>query len=204
MMVFADPEALLEKAGQGDSSAIEELLSSHRESLERMIAARIDKRLRARVDASDVVQEVFTAAAQALPEFCRDRPLPFIAWLRQIAAERLAKLHRRHIVAQRRSVSREAGLPPGFADESVQILARRLISSGLSPSQEAMKCELQSQVRDAMERLSAADRNLLVMRYVDRMAIAEVAGVLGISESAAKVRHLRTLRRLRSLLEPAQ
>ena len=61
----------------------------------------------ARLDPSDVVQEALAQAAQHFDEYLRTRPLPFSAWLRQFAWERLVKLHRRHIRAQKRSVNRE-------------------------------------------------------------------------------------------------
>ena len=59
-----------------------------------MVACRFDRRLAARVDPSDVVQVVLTEANQKLDLYIRDRPLPFYPWLRQLAWEHLALLHR--------------------------------------------------------------------------------------------------------------
>ena len=59
------------------------------------------------MDPSDVVQEALAEATQHFDEYLRTRPLPFSAWLRQFAWQRLVKLHRHHIRAQKRSVSRE-------------------------------------------------------------------------------------------------
>src|SRR3954453_14301442 len=92
-----DTDELLRTAGLGDESARTELLARHRDRLRRMIAVRVDRRLAARVDPSDVVQEVLAEAAQGLSDYLRRRPLPFYAWLRQFAWERLLKLHRHHI-----------------------------------------------------------------------------------------------------------
>src|SRR5437764_15071581 len=109
MMTARDPdsEELLEQASQGDQSARQQLLARHRGRLLHMVAVRMDPRLRGRFDPSDVVQEALASAAQKLSDYLRRRPLPFYPWLRQLACEQLIELHRRHIQAQRRSVSRE-------------------------------------------------------------------------------------------------
>ena len=112
-----DTEQLLERAGRGDPTARQQLLTRHRDRLRRMVALRLDRRLAARVDPSDIVQESLAEAHQHLSEYLRDRPLPFYAWLRQFAWERVAKQYERHVRAQRRSVTREEA--PPLPDESV-------------------------------------------------------------------------------------
>src|SRR5712692_10348388 len=103
----SETEELIERASQGDRLARQELLVRHQARLRQMIAVRMDRRLGARLDPSDVVQEVFADACQKLSDYLRRRPLPFYPWLRQIAWERLVKLHQRHIHAQKRSITRE-------------------------------------------------------------------------------------------------
>ena len=52
----------------------------------------------------------------------------------------------------------------------------------------------------ALARLGERDREVLVLRYLEQLSTKEVAAVLGISEGAVKVRHLRALERLRALV----
>src|SRR5437763_1411592 len=104
-----DTDLLLDRAASGDGTARRQLLDKHRRRLRRMIALRLDRRLAARVDPSDVVQEALADAGRKLDGYLRDRPLPFYPWLRQLAWERLVKLHRRH-TAGKRDVAR--GEPP--------------------------------------------------------------------------------------------
>ncbi len=197
-----DTEDLIERAGRGDSLAVGTLLALHRDRLRRIIAARLDSRLLARVDPSDVVQETLAEAAAAFPRYAHERPIPFLAWLRQFAWQRIVKLHRFHIHAQRRSVVREADLAPELPDESVLELTRRLTADGTSPSQAMIRDESRQNVRHALAKLAASDQEILLMHIVEQMTMAEVAGVLGITEGATKVRHLRALRRLRVHLDP--
>ena len=64
-----------------------------------------------------------------------------------------------------------------------------------------MREELRQWVRDALDRMSPRDREVLVLRYLEMLSNKEIAEVLGITEGAVKVRHLRALERLRSRLD---
>jgi RNA polymerase sigma-70 factor (ECF subfamily) len=196
-----DTEELLERAGTGDRTARQELLARHRGRLRQMVALRIDRRMAARVDPSDVVQEALADAALSLSDYLKHRPLPFYPWLRQFAWERLLQIHRRHVQAQRRSVAREQLRIFDIADESEAILADRLVHASSSPSARLMAAELRERVRAALEALEPNDREVLVLRYLEQLSTKEIAAVLGINEPAVKTRHRRALERLRRRLD---
>jgi RNA polymerase sigma-70 factor (ECF subfamily) len=200
----ADQEALLERAGRGDPEARAELLVRHRERLRQMIAVRMDRRLLARIDPSDVVQDALIDAHAKLSQYLQNRPLPFYPWLRQLALERLVKLHLRHVRSQKRSVTREAAPPARLPEDSVLELAARLVASGTTPSAHLIRDELRARVRQALLRLAPRDREILVLRHLEQLSMAEIAAVLTITEGAAKVRHVRALERVRALLEDLQ
>jgi RNA polymerase sigma-70 factor (ECF subfamily) len=166
-----------------------------------MVACRLDRRLAPRVDPSDVVQEVLAEASRKLDRYLRERPLPFLPWLRQLAWEHLAVLYRRHVKAQRRSVRREEPEVLALPDESAAELAARLVTSASSPSQRLLLQELRERVQRALQQLSERDREVLVLRHLEQLSVAETAEVLGISPGAVKVRNLRALDRLRALLD---
>jgi RNA polymerase sigma-70 factor (ECF subfamily) len=193
-----DIEQLLARARSGEEAAQEALLVQHRERLRRMVAVRLDPRISARVDPSDVVQEALAVAAELLPEYLREQPIPFYPWLRRLAWERLVKLHRQHIGTKKRSVARE--VMPELPDDSVDALALLVVGDNSSPSKHAVRKELQNQVRVALNELSERDREVLILRYLEQLTAAEIAAVLGSTPGAIKVRHLRALERLRHLL----
>jgi RNA polymerase sigma-70 factor (ECF subfamily) len=199
--IHPDPptEELLARAGAGDAAARNRLLDAYRARLRALVALRLPRRLSARVDPSDVVQETLAAADGRLADYLARRPLPYYLWLRDIALERLIDLQRRH-GAQKRSVRREEPAAAPLADESMCELADRLAARGSSPSQGAQREELRHRVRQALDRLGERDREVLVLRHLEQMSTREIAAVLGLSESAVKVRHLRALQRLRELL----
>jgi RNA polymerase sigma-70 factor (ECF subfamily) len=165
-----------------------------------MVALRLDSRLAARVDASDVVQEALGDAARRLDDYLRDRPIPFYPWLRRFACDRLADAYRRHVRAAHRSVAREEPLP--LSGESVALLAERLLAaSGDHPAAGLSREERRTRVRVALDRLPDRDREVLVLRHMEDLSTADTAAVLGVSESAVKVRLLRAVQRLRDLLD---
>jgi RNA polymerase sigma-70 factor (ECF subfamily) len=201
-MDAADPEVegLIERASGGDQQARDQLLVRHRERLRKMVAVRMDRRLLGRFDPSDVVQDALADACQHLPAYLQERPVPFYPWLRHIAWKRLVDLHRHHLLARKRSVLREQVPEWTLPDESVVQLADRLLGTGTSPSAHMLRDELRAQVRQALARLSARDREVMVMRHLEQLAIAEIAAVLGVTEGAVKVRLVRALRRLHQFL----
>jgi RNA polymerase sigma-70 factor (ECF subfamily) len=87
-----DTDQLLRRIAQGDVAARELLLARHRDRLRRMVALRLDPRLQARVDPSDVVQDTLAEADVKLADYARRRPLPFYPWLRRLAWEHLVRL----------------------------------------------------------------------------------------------------------------
>src|SRR5207244_10322847 len=138
----ADSEELLARASRGDCDAQQQLLTLHGERLRKMVAARMDRRLAARIDPSDVVQEALLDASRLLPAYLRERPLPFYPWLRRLAWKRLVKLQQRHLKAQRRSVTREEQRMPLLPEESALELAGRLMAPGTRPGKHGWRDEL--------------------------------------------------------------
>jgi RNA polymerase sigma-70 factor (ECF subfamily) len=191
-------DELLDRAARGDGAARDALLECYRQRLLRMIAVRLDRRLSARVDASDVVQEALLDASQRLPEYLVDRPIPFYPWLRRLAFEHLLKQQERHVEAHKRSVALEVPLPDG----SGEALARQLAATGTSPSQEVVRQERVAAVQAALLQLPQTDREVLVLRYLEQLSTAETAAVLEVTEPAVKMRHRRALERLSQHLAP--
>jgi RNA polymerase sigma-70 factor (ECF subfamily) len=194
-----DTDLILRDAAHGDQAALRSLLERHRERLRRMVALRLDSRVAVRVDASDVVQEALIDAARKLADFERDRPLPFYPWLHRLAAERLEAVHRKHGCGAR-SVGREQHAL-AWPDDSARLLVDCLVASDTTPGHFLVREERRQQVHAALERLTPPDREILAMRYLEDLAFTEIAAILGIGESAAKMRHLRAIERIRSVMK---
>lgn len=192
---------LLQNAEGGNVEAVNRLLERHRGSLRKVVHLRMDRALANRVDASDVVQDVLFEASRRLANYLHDPKLPFHLWLRQLAKDRVIDMHRRHRVAQRRSVDREQPLSvPAYADRSSLDLAAQLKDPQLTPAAANIQRELQRRFLEALEELNEQDRYILIMRCCEHLTNSDAAQVLGLSQAATGMRYLRALKRLREIL----
>jgi RNA polymerase sigma-70 factor (ECF subfamily) len=196
----SESDSLMRQAAAEDRRAQAQLLERYRPKLRRVIAMRLDTRVAARVDPSDIVQETMKDAFRGLPEYFADTRISFYPWLRRIALNRLADAYRAHVAAEKRSVLREHPWQPNLNDESVAELAHNLVTSSICPSEEIAEAELQARAAAALMQLKSHDREILVLRYLEQLGVAEIADVLGISQTAVTSRHLRALQRLRRLV----
>ena len=197
----AESVDLIERSRSGDREALNALLARHRDRLCRMVEMRLDTRLQARLDASDVVQEAFVEVVERLEEYLRDPKLPLFLWLRLVVGERLVRLHRHHLGAQMRDAGREVSLYRGaLPAASSAALAAQLLGRHTSPTQAVVRAERILRVQEALNTLDPVDREVLALRHFEQLTAAETARVLGISEEAAAKRYIRALKRLKQIL----
>jgi RNA polymerase sigma-70 factor (ECF subfamily) len=189
-------QRLLGQARAGDRQAFDELFALHRLYLRELVNLRLDPKLRARVDPSDVVQDTHLEAVRRLGGYLERPRMPFRLWLRQIAYDRLLMVRRRHVEAARRAVGREIPLP----DRSSLLLAHELLAAGSTPSQHLSRREVIRRVSHAMARLPGPDREILLMRNFEGLSHAEIGCLLEIDSATARKRYGRALLRLRNLL----
>ncbi len=191
---------LLDRLRGGDGDALGELFMLHRDRLWRMLYVRLDRRLARRVSPDDVLQETFLDVSRRIGEYLADPTVPFYIWLRFLAVQRMQILHRAHLGAQMRDAGREIALPEaGAPPASAESMAGQLVSQMTSPSQAAIRQELQERLRRALEVMDPLDREVLALRHFEELSNDEVAQVLKISRDAASKRHVRALRRLKDL-----
>src|SRR5215467_12008336 len=192
---------LLEQARAGDQAALNDIFAQHRQRLRRMVELRLDRRLQARIDASDVIQEAYVEAVSRLDEYLRDPRYPLFLWLRLLVGERLLKLHRHHLGTQMRDAGLEVSLYRGaLPAASSAALAAQLLGQHTSPTQAAVRAERLLRLQEALNSLDPMDREVLSLRHFEELSRAETAQVLGIAESAAAKRYLRALKRLKDTL----
>ena len=193
----AETRRLLDQVSAGNRDAFDRLFARHRDDVLQSVLLRVDGKLRARFDPSDVVQETQIEAFSRMEDYLARRPMPFRLWLRKTAYERLAKLRERHIKAAKRSVDREMPL----SDQTSVRLVRQLCAPGSTPSEKVVRQELAQRVKRTLSHLSEADREILLMRYVEKLSNQEIGYILEIESGTVSKRHGRALLRLEKLLK---
>lgn len=188
---------LLQRAADGDAKAFDRLFGMHRQSLKRLVALRMDGRLQARLDPSDIVQETQMVAFRRFNDYLQRRPMPFRLWLRKTAQQQLCDAQRTHIDRHRRSLLREeAGL-----SYSSRLIARGLLSAHPSPSEKLQRREQERRVASAVSSLGELEREIVIMRNVEGLTFEEIAPVLDMQTPAVRQRYGRALLKLRAKLK---
>jgi RNA polymerase sigma-70 factor (ECF subfamily) len=190
---------LLAGARQGDQVAVERLLDRHRDSLHKMVECRLNPGVARRVDASDVVQDALLTASRRLAEYLNAPGMPFHAWLRQLARDRLADVYRREL-ADKRNVAREQHGP---ADQSSLNPLAQIRDEELTPAAMLLKKEFAERFYQAVDQLDDNSREIILMRHAEQLSNSQAAELLGLTEPAAGMRYVRALRQLKSILGDA-
>jgi RNA polymerase sigma-70 factor (ECF subfamily) len=188
---------LLDGAQKGDRAAVDRLLDRHRDSLHRMVECRLNQGVARRVDASDIVQEALLTASRRLADYLKNPGMPFHAWLRQLARDRLADVYRREL-ADKRNIAREQ---PGAPTERSSLNPLANISDDeLTPATTLLRKEFAQRFQQAVDQLDDDAREIVLMRHAEQLTNSQAAEILGLSEPAAGMRYLRALRQLKSIL----
>jgi RNA polymerase sigma-70 factor (ECF subfamily) len=187
---------LLEEATAGSLQALGKLLERHMPRVETTVNCRIDRRVQARIDPSDVVQETQLEVTRRFGEFLSVRPMPFHLWLRRETHQQVLKAERRHLQTAKRAVDREVPVP----DQTSLHLVAGLVANTHSPVSLAARKEVARKVRQILGRLSEADREIIMLRNFEGLSNGEAACLLEITREAAKKRYARALLRLQQLL----
>jgi RNA polymerase sigma-70 factor (ECF subfamily) len=184
----------------GDQAALATMFDRHRGRLEKMVRLRLDSRLRGRIDAGDVLQDAFVDASRRLLEYAAKPVMPLFLWLRFLTAQRLQLLHRQHFGPTRNPL-REVSISTGALPQADSVsLAQQLLGRMTTPSQAAIRVEMQLKVQDALNAMEPLEREILALRHFEELTNKETAAVLGLQQTAANNRYVRALRRLKEIL----
>ena len=83
-------------------------------------------------------------------------------------------------------------------------LAGALMSSGVTPSEVAMRIEDEERLILVLDQMRELDREVLALRHFEGLSNLEVASLLGIEASAASRRYVRALARMQEKMRLAQ
>lgn len=165
----------------------------HRERLRRSIDLRLDPRLKVRLDADDILQQVFMLASAKCQRAAA--PIDEYVWWYGIARDCLIEEWRKNS-RQIRDVAVEVPLPT----HSSVLLGEHLLRGQLTPSKDASQRELRELVEQTINSMDNKEQDILWMRLFEDLRHDEIAAVLRITVANATKRYSRALLRLKNLL----
>jgi RNA polymerase sigma-70 factor (ECF subfamily) len=180
------------------ADADERLLESYRDYLRLLARLQLNPRLQAKLDASDVVQQVILQAHASRAQFRGRTEAEWLGWLRAILANALAAATRR-FSAEARDLGRERSLEAELELSSSR-LEGLLAADQSSPSERAVRCEELLRLAHAMNRLPEDQRRVVELHHLKGLPVADVAQRMGRTRPAVVGLLFRGLNKLRQLL----
>jgi len=178
-----DPDDLVDRAVNGDSAALESLLSRIHPLVVRYCRSRMSAGHRSLASADDVAQEVCMAVLTALPTF-RHEGKPFLAFVYGICAHKVADAHR--VAARSRSLP-VAEVPDTASEER-------------GPEQYVVAHSTAMVIDEMLSTLPETQQEIIRLRVVVGLSAEETAEALGMTAGAVRVSQHRALAKLRDLL----
>jgi RNA polymerase sigma-70 factor (ECF subfamily) len=187
----ADPQLaeLAKQARDGNRRAFEQLIDRYQGDIHRMIYYRI----RTRMDAEDLTQDVFVRAYRSISRL--REPERFRSWLFTIAVNRVNDYLRKKRV---RSIFKSS-------DEGTEV---QPVEADFENRPEALEQVLKDDFWRHIERiakkLSKMEREVFMLRFLDNLNINEIAQTLKKSESTVKTHLYRALTKFKKEKELRQ
>lgn len=197
-----DAATLLARARAGEDTARGPLLDGYRHYLTLLARLQLDKALRVKVGASDVVQETFLEAHRDFAQFRGETPAELAGWLRVVLARNLANQVRRYRGTRSRDIRLEQGLAAAVGESSA-FVGGTLAAPTDPPGRAADRHEAAVRLADALARLPDDYREVLVLRHLHELSFPEVAERTGKTVDSVKKLWARGLARLRMLMPEA-
>ena len=195
----ADITELLDKARQGDAGSRDQLFEMCRGYLGVVARGQVETWLRAKVDASDVVQETMLEAHRDFARFEGQSQKEFFAWLRKILSHNAADFVRRYRGTAKRQARREVR----FRDpaDSLSPGAPEPAGHEATPSQEFLQMDNEIRVHLALDGLSEDYREVITLRNFQRLSFNEVAEAMDRTRPAVQMLWMRAIKKLREVID---
>ncbi len=196
-MSEADGEKL-ERAINGDTAALGELLETHGPEVRGTVAASLSSVWRSSLDADDVMQVTYLEAFLRIRQFSPKGPNSFVAWLQRIAQNNLRDAVRELERVKRPDPRRRAEMPQG--DESYFALLDVVGLTTSTPSRQAARGEAATAIEQAVRTLPDDYAQVIRQCDLNGFPVTEVAQTLGRSVGAVHMLRARAHERLREKL----
>jgi RNA polymerase sigma-70 factor, ECF subfamily len=176
------------------SSFKEKAWEAVRATMTIMVRVRDFRRIRSKIDESDIIQQSLIDLQQSINNFSATSDAQAQHWLSKIVQNNLLDAHRQFCVAKCRTVDAEMANSPDF-------LGKMIDQNSLTASTVFMRSELDLELLDAVAKLPLTDQKILEFRHKKGMTFSAIGKELCLSEQAVRKRWNRILTRLQKALK---
>jgi len=159
-------EELVRRAKEHDQAAFSRLYEEYFDKIYRYIVIKIGSQ----TEAEDMTQQVFLKALQSISSF-KWQGAPFSSWLYRIAHNQVVDYLRKK--SKRPAIEED---PPDIKDNNRKSDPQQITEHNLS----------MEQMLNAARQLTAAQREVISLRFTSDLSTAEVARLMGKSQGAIK------------------
>jgi len=177
-------------------------LNQFRGYLRLLAEIELGRRLRAKVDPSDIVQQSLLEAHKDRAALKGQTEPEVIGWLRTILARNLLNTAR-DFGAKKRDIRRERALADRL-EQSSQCLEKFLAIDQTSPSQQVIRNEQAEKLAAALAQLPDDQRTAVIQKHFHGESLAAIAAEMDRSTLAVAGLLKRGLKKLRTLMEEGE
>jgi RNA polymerase sigma-70 factor, ECF subfamily len=197
----SETQVLITKARKGHEESVRRLLVLYHPRLRARLLRKMDPTMRSKIEPEDILQQVYLETFRAIEHFDYQGKDSFLRWMYAILDRKLIDEHRA-MRADRRDVRREVKPSANSNQQTtyVDLMARVMADVG-TPSQVVRKSESLGVLSACVATLPEHYREVIQMRFIEGMAVAEVAKRLDRSIGSIHMLCHRALRQLREQAE---
>jgi RNA polymerase sigma-70 factor (ECF subfamily) len=186
-------------ARRGDRAALAKLLAAHHPALRARAEFLMDPAIKTRISPDDLLQEVYLDVARRIDRFEDRGPDSFLNWMQAILNQKLVDA-RRAAHRQVRDIDREVAVTGAATDSHWNLLDNLYADSG-TPSRAVRREEALSAMLTCIDELSGSHREVIQLRYLEGLSVAEAGRRLGKSEAAVAALTKRALTALHESMD---
>lgn len=188
---------LSELLNRRDSAALADLITWYRPLLKGMADRDLDRLLRSKIDASDIVQETCSDVARSFPTLRATNQLQFVAYISTVLKHKIDDVRRRFLRSQKRSIYRERPMAIVASDDE-----KKMVDCELQPIEKLLDQEACERLHVALNRLPRELQRVLRWRFRKGMTYKQIGEKLDRTEDDVRMLVNRCLARLRSDVFP--
>jgi RNA polymerase sigma-70 factor, ECF subfamily len=159
-----DEELLVQRAQKQDSEALTRIYEAYFDKIYRYLVVRV----RNEIEAEDLTQQVFMKVLQSISSY-KSKGVPFSSWIYRIAHNQMVDFMRQQ--NKKATVDIEGLQLPDNADDPQQVMEQQVDVE---------------EVKKATQKLTAAQQEVLSLRFTAELSIAQCAEIMGKREGAIK------------------